>query len=82
MTTPLDPTPVDPTPIDDTPVSHFSKAQRQYFYGVAAAAVPVLSVFSTQVEGNAQLILALVAAVLGLGAGATAASNAVALPKP
>ena len=79
MTSPLEPTPIEP--IEHTPVSHFTKAQRQYFYGVAAAAVPVLSVFSTQVEGNAQPILALVAAVLGLGAGATAASNAVSLPK-
>jgi hypothetical protein len=79
MTTPLEPTPVDP--IEDTPVSHFSKAQRQYFYAVAAALVPILSLYSTQVAGNAQLILVAVAAVLGLGAGATAASNAVSLPK-
>jgi hypothetical protein len=76
----IEPTP-EPTSGVEFPSSHFTKAQRQYFYGVVAAGVPILAGISTQVAGNAQLILLLVAAILGLGGGATAASNTVPLPK-
>lgn len=73
--------PVTELVIANPPKSHFTEAQRKYYYGVVAAAVPFLAVFSTQVEGTGSLILGLAAAVLGLTAGATAASNTVPLPK-
>lgn len=80
MTTP-EPTPYVPETTDNFPTSKFTRAQRQYLYAVVATLVPILAGFSTQVAGSAQLIMAAVAAILGLVGGATAASNVVELPK-
>lgn len=68
-------------PTDNFPSSRFSKAQRQYAYGVATAVVPLAAVSLPFVAGNAQLILGGIAAVLGFGAGALALSNTTELPK-
>lgn len=67
---------------DPLPLSHLSKETRLWLYRVAAAGVPVAGIWATQIDGVASLILGLVAAVLGLSAGAAAATNTVALPKP
>lgn len=69
------------TPADSFPSSRFTKAQRQYFYTLVAALVPVLAISSAFVAGNAQIILIAVAALLGITGGATAASNTTELPK-
>lgn len=53
----------------------FSKAQREWVYGIVATGVPVLALFSTQIAGNASLITGLAAALLGVAGGTLAFAN-------
>jgi len=48
---------------------------RKYIYQVISALIPVLIVFGVMIPGQSELILALVAALLGLGGSALANAN-------
>lgn len=58
-----------------TLAGRFTKAQREWVYGIVATGVPLLAVFSTQIAGNASLITGLAAALLGVSGGALAWAN-------